>query len=222
MHVAGGMALGEIELGEVVVVGLDVGSFGDGKTHVGENRGQLVHHLADGMDASDLRRRLGHRQCHVQRLGVEALIERQLFQRVSACGNRSGDAIFETVDTRPLLLARFGGHRAERLQERGYRAVAAQRRNPHGFERRFIRRVCDGGQEFGLERAQVVHGCPQLRQRSVLGSSGLTKGRPSPCAAIHSSLTRIHQRACVSASLMSISRGLCTRPSRCLTTTWRS
>src|SRR5262249_46432621 len=111
---------------------------------------------------------------------------------------------------------------AERLQERGYRAAAAQRRNANGFERRLVVRICDGGEELGLERAKVGHRSSQLRQRNVLGSSGLTKARPSSCAAIHSSFTRIHQRACVSASLMSMSLGLCTRPSRCLITTWRS
>jgi hypothetical protein len=46
------MALGEIQLGEVVVVGFDVRPFGDGETHVGEDRGELVDHLADRMDAA--------------------------------------------------------------------------------------------------------------------------------------------------------------------------
>ena len=32
----------EIELGEIVIVGLDVGTFGDREAHVGEDRGQFV------------------------------------------------------------------------------------------------------------------------------------------------------------------------------------
>ena len=70
------MAFGEIELGEIVVVGLDVRAFGDRKAHVGEDRGELVDHLADRMDAAGLGRRLAHRQRDVDGLGVEPRIER--------------------------------------------------------------------------------------------------------------------------------------------------
>ncbi len=41
----------DVELGEVEVVGLDVGTFGDGKAHVGEDLDAFVVDLADGMDA---------------------------------------------------------------------------------------------------------------------------------------------------------------------------
>src|SRR5262252_4418623 len=133
LHLARRMAFREIELGEIVVVGLDVGSFGDREPHVGEDRGQLVDDLADGMDAADFRRRLAHRQRDVHGLGVEPLVERQLSQRVLARGDRGGDSVFEAVDERSLLLACFRRHGAERFQERGHRAVAAERRNSHGF-----------------------------------------------------------------------------------------
>ena len=46
----------DVELGEVEVVGLDVGPLGDGEAHVGEDLGHLVEHLADGMDAPVLQR----------------------------------------------------------------------------------------------------------------------------------------------------------------------
>ena len=74
VHVARRMVLRKIELGEVVVVGLDVGTFGDGKAHVGEDRGQFVGHLGDRMHAADFERRLAHRQRHVDALGVEPLL----------------------------------------------------------------------------------------------------------------------------------------------------
>ena len=51
VHLPRRMAFGEVERGEVVVVGLDVRTFGDREAHVGEDRGQLVDHLADRMDA---------------------------------------------------------------------------------------------------------------------------------------------------------------------------
>ena len=54
VHFARGMAGREVQLGEIVVVALDVRPFGDGKAHVGKNGGQFVHHLADRMDAAGL------------------------------------------------------------------------------------------------------------------------------------------------------------------------
>src|SRR5262249_34107050 len=101
------MAFGKIELGEIVVVSLDVGSLGDRKTHVGKNGCQFVDDLADRMDASNLRWRLAHWQAHIQRLGVESLIERHLLQRLFAGGDRRADAVLKTVDKSALLLAPF-------------------------------------------------------------------------------------------------------------------
>ena len=53
MHFAGRMAFGEIQRGEIVIVGLDVRAFGDGETHIGKDRGDLVNDLADRMNAAD-------------------------------------------------------------------------------------------------------------------------------------------------------------------------
>src|SRR5262249_6686733 len=109
-----------------------------------------------------------------------------------------------------------------RLEQRGDRAAAPERRDTYGFERALVVGGGNGAEDLGFQGSKIGHCLPQLRQRRVLASRGLTKGRPCACAAIHSSLTRIHQRACVSASLMSIKRGWCTRPSRWRTTTPRS
>ena len=76
------MAFREIQLGEVVVVGLDVGTFRHRKAHVGEDGGELVDHLADRMHAAGFGRRLAHRQRDVDGLGVEAGIERGGAERV--------------------------------------------------------------------------------------------------------------------------------------------
>jgi hypothetical protein len=40
-----GWPSGKVQLGEIVVVGLDVRTFGDGEAHVGEDRDEFVHHL---------------------------------------------------------------------------------------------------------------------------------------------------------------------------------
>ena len=78
------MTFGEIQFGEVVVVGLDVGPFGDREPHVGEDGGQLISHLADGMHAAALGRRFAHGQRDVDGFGVEPGIERRGSERIFA------------------------------------------------------------------------------------------------------------------------------------------
>ena len=102
------MTLGEIELGKVVVVSLDIRPLGHRKSHIGEDRRQLVDHLTDRMDAADLGSRLARRQGDVDDFRVEALIERKVFQRLLALGDRSADAVLEAVDEGAVLLA-LGG-----------------------------------------------------------------------------------------------------------------
>jgi hypothetical protein len=48
---AGRMLGRDVQLGEVVVVSLDVRTFGDGEAHIGKDRGDLVPDLADWVDA---------------------------------------------------------------------------------------------------------------------------------------------------------------------------
>ena len=55
---ARGMLRRHVELGEVEVVRLDVGTFGDRKAHVGEDLDALVEHLRDRVNAP-LRERTG-------------------------------------------------------------------------------------------------------------------------------------------------------------------
>ena len=47
-----GMLGRDVERGEIVEVGLDVGAFGDREAHIGEDLGDLVDHLADRVDAA--------------------------------------------------------------------------------------------------------------------------------------------------------------------------
>src|SRR4051812_13119321 len=118
VHFASRMALGKVELGEIVVVGLDVGAFGDRKPHVGEDRGQLIHDLGYGMEPTGLGGRFAHRQRDVHGFGVEPLIQRQLLQGVPAGREGSGDTVLDAVDGSPLLLSLVRRHCAERFQER--------------------------------------------------------------------------------------------------------
>ena len=114
VHLARRMALGEIQFGEIVVVGLDVGTFGDRKSHVGEDRVDLLEHLAQRMDAAGFRRRLAQRQRDVDGLGGEPGIERGRLQDVAARGERLGDLVLGEIDRRALRLAFVRRHLAER------------------------------------------------------------------------------------------------------------
>ena len=115
VHVARRMIFRKVELGEVVVFGLDVGTFGDRKAHVGEDRGQFVGHLRDRMDAADFERRLAHGQRHVDALGIEPLLQGCVLEGFAALGERGVDAILQSIDQWPLALALLRCHRAERL-----------------------------------------------------------------------------------------------------------
>jgi hypothetical protein len=65
----------DIELGEIIVVRLDIGSFGDRETHVSEDLSQFVHHLRYGMDAPLGFGALTDGQRDVGALGGEPLFE---------------------------------------------------------------------------------------------------------------------------------------------------
>ena len=84
MHFPRRMAFREIQLGEIVIVGLDVRAFGDGKSHVGENSGEFVHYLAERMNPARFRRRLAQRQCDIDGLGRKPRVERGGLQDVAA------------------------------------------------------------------------------------------------------------------------------------------
>ena len=153
------MVFRKIQLGEIVIVGLDIGTFGDGEAHIGEDRGEFVDDLRDRMHAADLERRFAHRQRDVDALAVEPLGQRHILERVAACAERGIDAILEPVDERTLRLALLRRQRAERFQERSDRAVLAERRHPHGFERGFVAGGRDRGEGVLFELRNVGHRC---------------------------------------------------------------
>ena len=160
MHLAGRMALGEIQFGEVVVVGLDIGTFGDGESHVGEDRGEFVHHLAERMNAALLGGGLAQRQRDVDGLGGQPRVERCGFQDVAARGQRLGDGILGEIDRRTLGLAFVRRHLAERREQRGDRALLAERCDAHRFDGGFVAGGGDVGENLGFEGSEVGHGNP--------------------------------------------------------------
>ena len=171
MHVARGMVFREIELGEVIVFGLDIRPLGNAKAHIGKDRGQFIDHLGDRMDAPGLERRLAHRQRDVDAFGIEPRLERQGLERFATRHERRIDAIFQPVDQRTFGLALLRRQRAKSFQQGRNGAVLAQRRHAHRFERCFVAGGGDFGEDVLLKRRGIGHDS---------GQSGMT-GRSVSC-----------------------------------------
>jgi hypothetical protein len=115
--IACGVAFRKIQFGEVVIVGLDVGAFGDRKTHVGENSRQFIGHLADRMYTATFRRCFPHRQRHIDGFGVKPCIKCCGGELVFCREDRRGDAVLQSIDGRALSPALFRRHRTKRLEQ---------------------------------------------------------------------------------------------------------
>ena len=133
VHRPRGVRLGDVERGEIMPVGLDLGPGGDCEAEVGEDLGEFVHDLADRVDRAGGRGVRGER--HVERFAGEARVERAAFERGFALGDTVGDGFAEALDQRALDKALVRGHLAERLQQRGDRALLAERLDPARIER---------------------------------------------------------------------------------------
>ena len=157
VHLARRMALGEIQRGEIVIVGLDVRTLGDREAHVAEDRGDLVDHLADRMDAAALGRRLPDRQRHVDLFGGEPRGDRGILEFGLARAERLGDAVLQAVDGRALGLPLLRRHRAQRLQQLGDRALLAERGNAHRLDRLLVGGRGDLGHQGIFECFHFAH-----------------------------------------------------------------
>ena len=155
VHLARRMADGEVERGEVVMVGLDVRPFGDREAHVAEDGGDLVDDLADRMDAATLGRRLAHRQRDIDRLGDEAGSDGGVLQLGLAGRQRLGDAVLQPVDRRALDLALLGGHCAQRLQQVRDGALLAESGDAYGLDGLLVGGSCDIGKQRALQDFEI-------------------------------------------------------------------
>ena len=145
----------EVQAGEVVEVVLDVGPFGDRKTHFGEDGDDLVHHLHRRMHRALAPGRGG--QGEVDALGGKALVQRGGVERGLALGDGGGDAVAQAVDQRALHPPLVGAHRAQGLEQVGDFAGLAERGDAHGLQRRRIGCGGDLGGEIGFEGGKVGH-----------------------------------------------------------------
>jgi hypothetical protein len=125
LHRARGMRVGNVERGEIVPVVLDLGTRSDRETQIGEDLGELVHHLADrvdrawrgGVDAGSVRSSVSLASCR-----SSATV------RARPCARRAPSEmrLAQPVDARPFDLALLRGHPAQRLHQLVEPALLAQ------------------------------------------------------------------------------------------------
>ena len=179
VHLARRMAGREVELGEIVVVALDVRPFGDGEAHLGEDRGDLVHHLADRMDAPGLDAGQGDRQRDVERLALELRLERRALEHRAPRRERFRDLILQRIDRRALRFALVRRKLAERGEQRGDRSLLAERGDARRLKRAFVARAVDRGERLPFKGGKVRHSLDS--RRAGYGFPHLTReGRASP------------------------------------------
>ena len=161
---ARGMLLGDVQLGEIVVVGLDVRAFGDGEAQIGEDRGDLVPDLAERMNAA-----LGlgagvHRQGDVGALGFEPLGERSVLKRRLALRRaRRSTRSFSALTAWPKLAPLLRRQLAERFQQSGNAAVLAQRTDAQVFELSQIGGLLDAREQIGFKLIKIALRCRRYR-----------------------------------------------------------
>ena len=111
MLLAGGMLLGDVERGEIIVIGFDVRAFCNGKTHLSENCDNLLNGARQRMQACFSLRAGG--QCHVNRLSCQPVIECGVTKKCLSQFNGSGDAILQPIQLLPSLLSGLRVHAAQ-------------------------------------------------------------------------------------------------------------
>ena len=82
------------------------------------------------------------------------------FKHRPARRERFGHLILQRVDRRALRPALVGRQLAERRQQRRNRALLAERRDAHRFERGLVARALDRGERFVLQGGEIGHGGP--------------------------------------------------------------
>ena len=116
----------EVQPGEIVVVGLDVRSFGDGEAHIREDHHQLFPHAADGMDSPRGGGIWPDGQRDVDAVRRKLLSERRRLKLGLPCFERGRNAVFDDVDGGAEAPALLVGHGAKLLHQLGNLALLAK------------------------------------------------------------------------------------------------
>ena len=132
------------------------------------------------MDAALLGRRFAQRQRDVDGLGGRRASRAADFRISRRAVSAWVTLSLARLIVAPCALAFVGRHLAERRQQRGDRALLAERRDAHGLERGFVAGRGDLGEDFGFELGEIGHGDDHLL--GARAQSG-TQGRPHPRSA---------------------------------------
>ena len=144
MLLPGGMFLGNVQRGEIVIVGFDVRPLGDGKSHLGKNRDDLFDGARQRMQPCFC---LGtRRQADIDRLGGKPRIQRGAGQGGLTGLDGGRYAVLHLVQRLAGDLALFRVHAAELAHHQRDAAFLAKRVDAHGFK--------GVGGVGGLDRAQ--------------------------------------------------------------------
>ena len=135
MRLARGVAHGEVQAREIVIVRLDVGPFGDREAHVGEDHHQLFPDAADRVDAAFGGWVGPDGEGDVHAIRGELFRQCGGFKRAFARFERGGNPVLDGVDGRAEAFARLGRHAAELLHQLGDFALLAKRRDADGLKR---------------------------------------------------------------------------------------
>ena len=171
VHLARRVSFREIQRGEIVVVRLDIRSFGDREAEIAEDRRDLVDDLADRMDAAALGRRLADRQRHVDFFRGKARSDRGVAS-IPPCGRSSASVtrFFSPLIAGPLV-CRSSGLMAPRvfsiLRDR---ALLAERRDTHRLDRLLVGGCRDVGSsaEFSSRSRSLLF---SLTARSLIAAT---------------------------------------------------
>ena len=132
VHLPGGVFGRNVERREVVKVVLDVRTFGDGETHVGENRNDLVDDLRHRVYAA-LRLGAG-RQRDVNTLRFQLFRQGGVLKRVAARLDGRCDLVLERVERRAARPPVRSIDGTEPLHQGGDGTLSAEGTDPQGFE----------------------------------------------------------------------------------------
>ncbi len=165
----GGVLGRDVEGVEIVPVGLDLRALGHGEAHVGEDRDDLLGHLADRVQRALA---AGPRwRGHVDPFARQPGVERRGGQGVALGGDRLAKLVLQRVQRGAGGLALLGGHAAEFAHLQADLALLAEGGDAHVLERGLVLSGLDPVEIPGLQLGQPVHPAPSSATAKIRGQS---------------------------------------------------
>ena len=167
-----GMFGGDVQGVEIVPVAFDLRPFGDGKAHVGKDRGDLVGDLADRVDRPLTAR--AARKGHVQPFVAQTRVQRRILKRQLARAQGGVDLVADLVQRLAGGLALLRGHAAQLAHHQAQLAFLAKRGQAHVLNGLRVGGGRNAVQPLLAQGGQIVHrgafpGCARV---SMAGRAG--------------------------------------------------